>query len=196
MSPSPDDEKAQQIITAASTILAQKGYSATTISQVAREAGVSRGLLHYYFENKEELLAQVVHHSATTSLILMGTLFEQNDSADDLAAALTNTIRYIRKLAPDFFYLFYESWAVARQSSAVAEELKVLFQSFRSAIREGLESAASRGVITPALPLDALAALLMGIIDGLVLQVLAEPELVKDQALWTATEQAIRVLLK
>ena len=32
MSPSPDDEKAQQIIIAASTILAQKGYSATTIS--------------------------------------------------------------------------------------------------------------------------------------------------------------------
>jgi AcrR family transcriptional regulator len=49
-----------QIVSAAATVLGHRGYGATSLKDIAREAGVAPGLLHYYFESKEELLVEVV----------------------------------------------------------------------------------------------------------------------------------------
>src|ERR1700716_3954510 len=49
-----------QIVRAATAVLARQGYAATSLKDVAREAGVAPGLLHYYFESKQELLLEVV----------------------------------------------------------------------------------------------------------------------------------------
>ena len=53
-------EKAQRIIDAMRESVASRGAAGSTFEQVAREAGVSRGLLHYYFGTKERLLVEVV----------------------------------------------------------------------------------------------------------------------------------------
>ena len=44
-----DGDKAQRIIAAMRASVGKRGASASTFDHVAREAGVSRGLLHYYF---------------------------------------------------------------------------------------------------------------------------------------------------
>jgi len=49
-----------QIVRAATTVLGRQGYAETSLKDVAREAGVAPGLLHYYFESKQELLLEVV----------------------------------------------------------------------------------------------------------------------------------------
>ena len=41
-------------------LFALKGYHATSISQIAKKAGISKGLLYNYYENKEQLLNAVV----------------------------------------------------------------------------------------------------------------------------------------
>ncbi|MEO0971141.1 MAG: helix-turn-helix domain-containing protein, partial [Cyanobacteria bacterium J06639_18] len=46
----------QQIIAAAYDILSSKGYQATTMKEVAKVAGVAPGLIHYYFDSKEQLM--------------------------------------------------------------------------------------------------------------------------------------------
>ena len=46
-------EKAQRIVDAMRNSVAKRGTAASTFDHVAREAGVSRGLLHYYFATKE-----------------------------------------------------------------------------------------------------------------------------------------------
>jgi len=55
-----DAGRRSQIVHAAATVLGRQGYGATSLKDVAREAGVAPGLLHYYFESKEELLLEVV----------------------------------------------------------------------------------------------------------------------------------------
>src|SRR5579864_1680989 len=49
-----------QIVRAAAAVLGRQGYAETSLKDVAREAGVAPGLLHYYFESKQELLLEVV----------------------------------------------------------------------------------------------------------------------------------------
>ena len=42
---------------------ANNGYHATTINQIARQAGISKGLMYNYFESKEKLLAEIIKRS-------------------------------------------------------------------------------------------------------------------------------------
>jgi AcrR family transcriptional regulator len=190
------DDKVQKILQAARCVLGREGYSATTISQVAAEAGVSRGLLHYYFKSKEELLAMVVRANVETSLDLVATMFASSTNADEVAAGLADALRSMLESAPEFFNLFFESWALARQSPVVAAELQGLYQHFREAMAAGLQELADKGVITPSLPVEGLAAVLTALVDGLGLQLITEPELIKRPAIWQATEQTIRLMLE
>jgi AcrR family transcriptional regulator len=194
MAPS-SDEKAQAILQAATTLLANEGYANTTIRQIAEAAGVSRGLLHYYFKNKEDILARVVRATAERTTRLVTLLFEKSSTAEELATNLVSAIRYIDQTSPDLFNILFESWAVARQSPLVAQELQRVFQHFRTALLEGLVSAAARGVVQTHLPPLGLATLLTGIIDGLALQVITEPAIKDKEALWQAITTAVQSIL-
>lgn len=55
---SPDDRTAD-ILAAARTVIARKGYEKTLISDIAREAGVVDGTIYRYFKNKRDLLIKV-----------------------------------------------------------------------------------------------------------------------------------------
>ena len=54
------DLKKNTILNSATKIFAEKGYQYATIAEVAKEAGVSTGLVYSYFKNKLDLLLSVV----------------------------------------------------------------------------------------------------------------------------------------
>jgi AcrR family transcriptional regulator len=189
------DEKAQAILQAARRCISERGYAAATIAEIAAEAGVSRGLLHYYFRSKEQLVAQVVRAGTEAYLDLLETVFARSESADDLAKQLVVATRTIVESDPTFVNLSMECWTLAHESPLVARELEDLYRHLRDAVSKGLKEAAGRGIIRPAIPLDALAALLLALTDGLVMQFLIHRELAADETMWTGLEMAARALL-
>ena len=54
------EDRPQEITEAAFAAFAEKGYAATRVEEVAKRAGVSKGLLYLYFKTKEELFKAVV----------------------------------------------------------------------------------------------------------------------------------------
>ncbi|MBS1862204.1 MAG: TetR family transcriptional regulator [Actinobacteria bacterium] len=50
----------EQICRAAATVIAREGFAATTLRNVADEAGVSTGMLNHYFSNRQDLLTQTL----------------------------------------------------------------------------------------------------------------------------------------
>ncbi|MEO7018839.1 MAG: helix-turn-helix domain-containing protein, partial [Ktedonobacteraceae bacterium] len=50
------EDRREQILDAAMRVFTQKGFSRATNRDVAREAGITTGLIYYYFDNKEALL--------------------------------------------------------------------------------------------------------------------------------------------
>lgn len=189
------EEKAKMILTTVKTLLAQKGYAGTTITLVAEQAGISRGLLHYYFKNKEDMLAQVIQENMETSAELVTVIFSMCDSAKSLAKEFTSALKGILETDPDFFNLFFEGWSVAHQSEAVNIRLKACYGMFREAIRNGLEAAATRGIISPRMSPIGLATVLTGLVDGIGLQMVTEPGLIENDEIWEATKQSIELLL-
>lgn len=54
------EDRPQEITAAAFEVFARKGYSGARVEEVAKQAGVSKGLLYVYFRTKEELFKAVV----------------------------------------------------------------------------------------------------------------------------------------
>src|SRR2546421_8128557 len=54
------DERRGQILTCARRLFSERNYDAVSTTDIAREAGVARGLLHHYFGTKRELYLEVV----------------------------------------------------------------------------------------------------------------------------------------
>ena len=61
-------DKAARIVEAMRISVAARGIAGSTFDQVARQAGVSRGLLHYYFGTKERLLVDAVRRECDVRL--------------------------------------------------------------------------------------------------------------------------------
>jgi AcrR family transcriptional regulator len=57
------EEKKALIMDVALRHFADEGYFKTTITHIARHAGISKGLLYNYFESKEELLITIINRS-------------------------------------------------------------------------------------------------------------------------------------
>ncbi|MBU8896046.1 TetR/AcrR family transcriptional regulator [Corallococcus sp. H22C18031201] len=55
----PEPDARERLIAAGYRVLSERGYDATTVKEVAREAGVNQGLVHYYFGSKDGLLLAV-----------------------------------------------------------------------------------------------------------------------------------------
>ncbi len=58
---SDSEEREEQILSAAVTVIVRLGYDKTTMSDIAEEAGVSRGTVYLYFKGKEELFEALVY---------------------------------------------------------------------------------------------------------------------------------------
>lgn len=54
------EDRPQEITEAAFSVFAEKGYAAARVDDVAKRAGVSKGLMYLYFKTKEELFKAVV----------------------------------------------------------------------------------------------------------------------------------------
>ena len=81
-------DKAQRIVDAMRASVAARGAAGSTFDHVAREAGVSRGLLHYYFGTKERLLVEVVRRDSDLRLAALDEAIAAARTADDLLHVL------------------------------------------------------------------------------------------------------------
>src|SRR5436309_10524267 len=88
-------EKASLIVEAMRASVAERGIAGSTFDRVAHEAGVSRGLLHYYFGTKERLLVEVVRRESEVRCQLLEAAVSGAASADELIGALVRSFEEI-----------------------------------------------------------------------------------------------------
>lgn len=55
------EERKASIMLSALGLFAKNGFHGTTISSIAREAGISKGLLYNYFDNKDDLIKAIIY---------------------------------------------------------------------------------------------------------------------------------------
>jgi hypothetical protein len=100
-------ERKALIIDTALNLFADEGYHNTTISRIARQAGISKGLMYNYFVSKEELLVEII----STSMGKMIQYFDPNKdgylSEDEFEWFIRKIFTAIREKL-SFWRLFYQ----------------------------------------------------------------------------------------
>ena len=178
--PSEEQQKTKErIIAAASKVLAEKGYEATTLREISREAQAAPGLVHYYFGGKDELLVEVLQAAGQRFHQRMERLVQQVPAERSLEAVLTQ-LRERVDLEPDVYRLRYESFSLGLHNPVIEPKVRERLAQRRNEIGsvmakvlENMErtDGAQRSSLDPTL----LAALLISIFDGLALQKIMDP---------------------
>jgi AcrR family transcriptional regulator len=81
-----DSAKRRQILDGARAVFLSRGFDAASMGEIAKAAGVSKGTLYVYFENKEELFEAMVHEQCE---VQAEGLFNLDPNDDDLQGVLT-----------------------------------------------------------------------------------------------------------
>ena len=142
-------EKAQRIVDAMRVSVAKRGAAGSTFEQVAAEAGVSRGLLHYYFGTKERLLVEVVRSDTELRVARLDEALARAESVDDVLDVLVSSLTDLIENEPGFFLLLYELFSAGRQNPDIQREVGQLFDRTRSHVAEVLEAKEREGVLKP-----------------------------------------------
>jgi AcrR family transcriptional regulator len=187
-------ERAQRIVEAARASVASRGIAASTFDAISREAGASRGLLHYYFGTKERLLIEVVRRDTELRVAHIEPPLAAAGSVDDVLDVLVSNLTDLIEHDPGFFVLIFELFTAGHRKPELQKEIGELFQRTRHHVAEILEAKAAEGVLSPRFPAEAVVSLLLSIADGLALQVLADPERDHSAAI-AAGREAARFLL-
>src|SRR5579864_6442436 len=82
-----DSAKRRQIVRGARSIFLAQGFDAASMGEIARAAGVSKGTLYVYFDNKEELFEAIVHEQC---LVQAEGLFDLDPDNHDVESVLMN----------------------------------------------------------------------------------------------------------
>lgn len=178
-------DKAARIVDAMRASVGVRGAAGSTFDHVAREAGVSRGLLHYYFGTKERLLVEVCRRDCDIRMEVFDAAFAAASSADELIDALVHSLEDLVKTDPGFIALVFELFTSSRHNEEVRVGLRDLSARIREHLAEQLDAAEAAGVVRLAADADAIAAVLFALADGLALRMLSE-----DDRDWTPTLEA------
>ncbi len=169
-------DKATRIVEAMRASVAERGFNASTFDQVAGAAGVSRGLLHYYFGTKERLLVEAVRRECQLRNERLDRAMADANSADDVLAALVNTFEEIIGEGPSPAVMFFEVLTLAQRNQEIAAQLAELGVTVRTFVADALREKAQAGVLELRADADATASFLFALADGLTVRVMSEPD--------------------
>jgi AcrR family transcriptional regulator len=187
-------DKAQRIVEAMRSSVARRGISGSTFEHVAREAGVSRGLLHYYFGTKEALLVEVVRRDTEHRIARMDEPLGNAASADELLEILVADLEDSIQNDPGFWVLLFDLFTAGRRNPEIQHEVAELFNRTRAHVAEILRAKQAEGVIQPRFEVGAVVALLFALADGIALQLLSDPDRDHKDVIAAGTEAARHLL--
>ncbi|HXE83361.1 MAG TPA: TetR/AcrR family transcriptional regulator [Gemmatimonadales bacterium] len=106
------DARPEEIISAALEVFADRGFAATTLEDIARKAGVTKGTIYLYFENKEALFKALIR----------GTIVPVIAKGEAIAQAFTGSARDLfEKLVREYWRLVGETALASIPRLMIAE---------------------------------------------------------------------------
>ncbi|MCB9357883.1 MAG: TetR/AcrR family transcriptional regulator [Calditrichaeota bacterium] len=145
----PKDQRRIQILEAAGKLFASQGYEKTSVDEIAKEAGLSKGAVYWYFSSKEQILiglAEQFEHQSQDAVVDMAAMEQLGPEA----LYLSHRLLYEHKLAnplPDL--LFQQFVSMSSKYPDVADALDRNQQSWAGIIEGLTNNAVEVGYFKP-----------------------------------------------
>lgn len=172
-------ERAQAIVEAMRESVAEVGIAGSTFDRVSAKAGVSRGLLHYYFGTKERLLVEVIRRDTDYRIEALSGELRAAKSVDDVIGAFFTA--FTRTMDErGYVFMVSELFVAGRNQPDVLAELGALYGRARREFAEILREKEREGVIRPRFGIEPVLAYLFSAGDGMSVQALSDPSLDRE----------------
>ena len=174
------DDKKSRIVTAAAHIFSQRGYSGTSVADIAVQAGIGKGTIYEYFSSKEDLFFAVFEwYANVTGGGLKVDISALGGSATQRLEALNDAIVNLWDEIQDITALTMEFWAASSASvmrQRFRDAFKSLYQDLREMVSSLVQSGIDQGEFSRDIDAQAVASALVGTWDALFLQAWFDPE--------------------
>jgi AcrR family transcriptional regulator len=190
------DVRRDQMLSAASTLIAERGFSETRIADVAERVGASPALVIYYFKTKDNLLTEALRWSERSFYAETEEMLRSHAS---LRARLTTLVEWT--VVPDKqtaltgdWGLWFDLWSQAFRHPEVKKDRAELDAQWRDLIARVIRAAIDAGEIDD-LDVDTFSIMWGSLLDGLVVQVaLDDPVVTVEVARKIALDVAFKEL--
>ena len=155
----------QRIVNAATRLIMEKGAKETSLSDIAREVGISKGTLYYYYPTKSELIFDITDRhmkQITNDLLTWLENMQEKVTPDRLLAVVYTTLSKAEKRGKLHLYLIQEAFT---DSPNLLSRIKDQYTEWKAMLRQGLERIVPHN---PAQPI--LAELILASLDGVIIQ--------------------------
>ncbi|WP_340150035.1 TetR/AcrR family transcriptional regulator [uncultured Sneathiella sp.] len=193
-------ESSQRIIEAATELFAEKGYQRTTLIEIGRRAGCTGTLVSNRFGSKERVLravlAQILNRFETDE-----TWHPRAREIDSLPAPaqlsrfVATYLKDVARRGTRIRALYVLMGEGLGSLPGMAEEIAHVNRVFRSDIKSYLILGKERGELPSSLDPSILATLIVGLLRGVAMQILAEPEDMPLNALITASQKSVTSMI-
>lgn len=157
------NDKYHRILEAAVEVFAEKGFSQSTISQIAKKAGVADGTIYLYFKNKDDILAQFFSYM---SKLVFDEFKLAVNSADNAVEKFRNLIRQHLKAFQQDRNMAAVYLAETRQINRLAEDqIKEMAGMYLDIVSEIVELGQEEGSIRKNLYLGLVKRFILGGVD-------------------------------
>jgi AcrR family transcriptional regulator len=190
----PRPNRPEQILAAACRAIQQRGFANTRIADIADEAGMSTGAIHYYFDVKDEVLIAALKWASAQ-------LFDRLDRLAAGAASERERLAQLLEHAVPLpgprrgeYVLWIELWVRALQEPDLLPECEALSRRWRGYFFAAVRRGAKSGEFTPVASPDEVAERLIAQVDGLGFELLlgyswTSPERMRKRVHGFAAEQ-------
>ena len=189
------EAKRAEIIDAAIDVFSRKGFQGAAVDDIAGAAGVSKGTVYGYFESKEDLFfATFAAFEAQVAGELQAAIASESTARQQLATGLTTVAAKLLERI-EVFPLTLEVWAAASSGPTrerFAAAMQGLYREFRGIAAKLISEGEACGEFRSDINAEAVAAWLVGGMDGLVLQAWFDPAI--DVRMWN--EDFLQTILR
>lgn len=180
------DQRRDQMLQAAAEIIAERGFSETRITDVARRVGASPALVVYYFGTKDSLLTAALRYSENAFYEAAAEMLATSPHLRDRLETLVRLtcVPQAANEVPGAWGLWFDLWVQAYRHPQVAQDRIELDARWRDTIARVVEDGVTSGEIAP-VDARAFALTWSALLDGLSIQVALEDPDVDAAAAFT-----------
>jgi TetR/AcrR family fatty acid metabolism transcriptional regulator len=174
----PELERARrvQIMTTVALCLAAGSHRSLTLDRVAKLAGVSKGMVTYYFKTKDRLICEAMQHFLESQVERMLAIVREDRPLRDRLESLLAVCLPSRDEVAQELNFQTEVWSYGKENPDALKAIHSAYRRFREACREMVDVGVAEGYVT-APDAQWLYVLLHALIDGVSFQIVLDESL-------------------
>lgn len=171
--PNVEVERRQQILLSTCQVIAHQGVKELRMADIAQAAGLSTGIIHYYFDNKKDLIRAAFQKNFERSLQNRADISNSDKTPLEKLHAHIDATLPTDKDSIRAWHVWMELWSASLHDTDLQKLNDQAYTERRQIIIQVVENCQQNGSLKIKDPAET-ADMLMALLDGLALQVLAQ----------------------